>query len=30
MFTLGNRSKVKVEFQKGYNQITARRYFKVK
>ncbi|ADX70272.1 DUF5067 domain-containing protein [Lactobacillus helveticus] len=30
MFTLENRSKVKVEFQKGYNQITARRYFKVK
>lgn len=27
MFTLENKSKVKVEFQKGYNQITARRYF---
>lgn len=30
MFTLENKSKVKVEFQKGYNNITARRYFNVR
>lgn len=30
MFTLENHGRIKVEFQTGYNQITARRYFNVK